>query len=59
MDTNGYNGTLDSNILRALPGDPVTTPAAATPQNTPDARRRMFELGTLATPDTSPPVPDC
>ena len=58
MDANGYNGTLDSNILRALPGDPVTPPVVATPQNTPDTRRRLFELGTLAEHQfTSLPVP--
>jgi hypothetical protein len=44
-DQYGYNSTLDSNILRALPGDPVTLPAATTPPNTPDGRRRIFEVG--------------
>jgi hypothetical protein len=50
-DVNGYNSTLDSSLLRALPGDTVTPPVIAVspaPQNTPDGRRRMFELGTLA-----------
>jgi hypothetical protein len=47
-DQYGYNSTLDSNILRALSGDPVTLPAAALPPNSPDGRRRMFEVG-LAT----------
>jgi hypothetical protein len=43
VDVNGYNGTLESTILRSLPGDPVTAP---TPPPSPDGRRRLFELGT-------------
>ncbi|HEV8001059.1 MAG TPA: hypothetical protein VGP63_14330, partial [Planctomycetaceae bacterium] len=46
IDVNRYNGTLDSTILRALPGDPVTPTAPAIPANSPDVRRGMFELGT-------------
>ncbi|HET6327406.1 MAG TPA: hypothetical protein VFG04_22180 [Planctomycetaceae bacterium] len=45
VDASGFNGTLDSNILRALPGDPATIPTATTPPNTPDSRRRIFEVG--------------
>ncbi len=46
MDSTGFNGTLESTILRALPGDPVTIPTPGTPpQNTADSRRHMFELG--------------
>jgi hypothetical protein len=45
-DNYGYNGTLDSTIFRALPGDAVTAPGPGTPPITPvDTRRRMFELG--------------
>jgi hypothetical protein len=51
-DANGYNATLDSNILRALPGDAVTVPSATLPPNSPDGRRRIFELG-LATEHSS------
>jgi hypothetical protein len=36
---------LESNILRALPGDPVTAPATTAPANAPDGRRRIFEVG--------------
>jgi hypothetical protein len=45
-DANGYNSTLDSNILRALTGDAVTMPVPTTPPNSPDGRRRIFEVGT-------------
>jgi hypothetical protein len=45
VDVNGYNGTLETTILRSLPGDPVTAP---TPPPSPDGRRRLFELGTAA-----------
>jgi hypothetical protein len=44
-DQYGYNNTVDSNILRALTGDQVTIPATAAPANTPDGRRRIFEVG--------------
>jgi hypothetical protein len=44
-DQYGYNGALDSNILRPLSGDPPTPPAVATPPNSPDGRRRIFEVG--------------
>jgi hypothetical protein len=47
-DANGYNSTLDSNILRALTGDQVTAPATVPPANSPDGRRRIFEVGTTA-----------
>ena len=40
---NGYNGPLESNLLRSLSGDAVTTGAG-----TFDLRRRLFELGTNA-----------
>jgi hypothetical protein len=43
VDANGYNGSLESNALRSLSGDPVTPP---TPAPTFDLRRRLFELGT-------------
>lgn len=42
VDPNGYNGQLESTVLRALSGDTVTTPAPGTF----DMRRRLFELGT-------------
>jgi len=42
VDANGYNGPLESNLLRTLPGDNVTPP---TPAPTFDLRRRLFELG--------------
>lgn len=43
VDVNGYNGPLESTLLRTLPGDNVTPP---TPAPTFDLRRRLFELGT-------------
>jgi hypothetical protein len=48
VDANRYNGTLDSTIMRTLPGDPVTPTTPATPPTSPDVRRRLFELGTSA-----------
>jgi hypothetical protein len=48
IDANRYNGTLDSTILRTLPGDPVTPTSPAVPPTSPDVRRRLFELGTSA-----------
>ncbi len=45
-DQYGYNSTLDSTILRALAGDNVTPLATAAPPNSPDGRRRIFEVGT-------------
>jgi hypothetical protein len=45
-DVNGYNGTLDSSVLRALTGDPPTPPTTTIPPNAPDGRRRIFEIGT-------------
>jgi hypothetical protein len=47
VDVNGYNGPLESNLLRSLSGDPVTPPATTPPLNF-DLRRRLFELGTNA-----------
>jgi hypothetical protein len=44
-DQYGYNSSLDSNILRALAGDNVTAPSTSTPPNSPDLRRRIFEVG--------------
>jgi hypothetical protein len=66
VDANGYNGPLESTILRALGGDAVTPPAAPTPANSGaafDLRRRLFELGTYvqhtgSRPSTSPPPLD-
>jgi hypothetical protein len=44
VDSNGYNGPLESTILRTLPGDTLTSAPTAT---NPDPRRRLFEVGTL------------
>jgi hypothetical protein len=62
VDVNGYNGTLESTILRTLAGDPVT-PNTGTVPAYPYSRRQLLEVGSaaghLAEADTSvaPAVP--
>jgi hypothetical protein len=44
--TSGYNGPLESNVLRSLSGDPLIPTPTPVPPPTFDWRRRLFELGT-------------